>query len=107
MSRPYVFHEDPGHGWLQVPEAKLVELGITARISNYSFQSRDRELYVYLEEDGDLSHFLNAELALTDDMTRDERREKVKAWWDANVSYEHHNGDAPCRSYPRYRETRT
>jgi hypothetical protein len=55
----YKFHEDPGHGWLAVPMAELVELGVAHQISGYSYVSRDG-LTAYLEEDCDMSIFLRA-----------------------------------------------
>lgn len=52
-----VFHEDPGHGWLQVPHSLLRSLKIDKKITGYSY----RDAYnAYLEEDQDLSTFLNA-----------------------------------------------
>lgn len=52
-----VFHTDPGHGWLEVTRAQLDALGITAQITPYSYQHRDR---VYLEEDIDAGLYLQA-----------------------------------------------
>jgi len=51
----YLFHSDPGHGWLQVKRQELKELGILDKISNYSYQKGDN---VYLEEDCDYSLFV-------------------------------------------------
>lgn len=53
------FYEDPGHGWLEVPVAELVKLGIAAEITSYSYQSRDGKT-AYLEEDCDLSTYARA-----------------------------------------------
>ena len=50
----YIFHSDPGHGWLQVTRQELSELGILDKISHYSYQKRDD---VFLEEDCDYSLF--------------------------------------------------
>lgn len=44
------FISDPGHGWLEVPRALVVELSLLDKISGYSYQHRDQ---VYLEEDCD------------------------------------------------------
>lgn len=52
----YRLIEDPGHGWLEVPTLELVSLGISEKISAFSYQSVDRELS-YLEEDCDLGTF--------------------------------------------------
>jgi hypothetical protein len=49
------FHTDPGHGWLEVTRAQLDALNITAQITPYSYQHRDR---VYLEEDIDAGLYL-------------------------------------------------
>ena len=51
----YLFHTDPGHGWLQVKRQELVDLGILDKISHYSYQKGDD---VYLEEDCDYSRFI-------------------------------------------------
>ena len=51
----YLFHSDPGHGWLQVKRQELKDLGILDKISNYSYQKRGD---VYLEEDCDYSLFV-------------------------------------------------
>lgn len=51
------FYADPGHGWLQVPMRKLMELGIQNDISRYSYM---RDADAYLEEDADASQFIKA-----------------------------------------------
>ena len=53
----YNFYSDPGHGWLAVNYDELVELGIADKISSYSYI---RGNTVYLEEDCDMSTFMNA-----------------------------------------------
>ena len=63
--KTYRFYEDCGHGWLRVPFAELVQLGIAGDISHYSYikPSKDgRTLHGYLEEDCDYSHFAQAML---------------------------------------------
>jgi len=52
-----VLHEDPGHGWLQVPHSLISKLGISKKISGYSYRDTN---FAYLEEDCDLSLFCNA-----------------------------------------------
>lgn len=54
---PYIFFNDPGHGWLQVRKAELVELGIADKISSYSYMNAT---FAYLEEDCDAGVFLRA-----------------------------------------------
>ena len=52
----YIFHIDPGHGWLEVLRSELKELGILNQISRYSYQRDDK---VFLEEDCDAAVFVN------------------------------------------------
>ena len=52
----YVFHEDPGHGWLEVPIETIRELGLADKITPYSYMD---QYSVYLEEDCDLTTFIN------------------------------------------------
>jgi hypothetical protein len=47
---------DPSHGWGEVPISLIDELGIGGEISPYSYRKGDK---AYLEEDCDLSLFLN------------------------------------------------
>ena len=56
-NKTYIFHTDPGHGWLAVPYKDLVSLGIQDKISDYSY-SNGRT--AYLEEDGDAAVFITA-----------------------------------------------
>ena len=52
-----IYHQDPGHGWLAVPKDIAREVGVTdADFSPYSYQD---DLFLYLEEDGDMSSFMN------------------------------------------------
>jgi hypothetical protein len=53
--KTYVFHTDPGHGWLAVKRKELIALGIIDKISHCSYQKGDT---VYLEEDCDASLFM-------------------------------------------------
>jgi len=53
----YNFHEDSGHGWLEVGREELAELQISSKISGYSYQMGNR---VYLEEDCDAPKFCDA-----------------------------------------------
>ena len=54
----YRFIEDPGHGWLEVERAEIDRLGVS--VSSYSYIRGDK---VYLEEDCDLSAFMQAKKA--------------------------------------------
>lgn len=51
------FYSDAGHGWAAVKRKTLAELNILDKITSYSYQ---RGQTVYLEEDCDLSTFINA-----------------------------------------------
>ena len=49
------YYTDSGHGWVKTPRKLLIDLGIINDISHYSYQRDD---FVYLEEDCDLSLLL-------------------------------------------------
>ena len=51
------FYTDPAHGWLEVKRSHLIALGIENQISRFSYEQGSR---VYLEEDNDLSRFMEA-----------------------------------------------
>lgn len=55
--KTFDYIQDPGHGWIKTPIKLLVELGIEAEISHYSYY---RDGFAYLEEDCDASRFFNA-----------------------------------------------
>lgn len=48
-------YSDPGHGWAKVPKALIAELNLV--VSRHSYM---RGEYAYLEEDGDLTAFVDA-----------------------------------------------
>lgn len=53
----YIYHTDPGHGWLEVDQKDINELGIADKISSYSYMNKTK---VYLEEDCDMTLFIEA-----------------------------------------------
>ncbi len=55
--KTYKFFTDAGHGWLQVSHSELSELGLTDKISPYSYRDRN---FAYLEEDCDAVIFADA-----------------------------------------------
>ena len=57
MEKVYDFYSDAGHGWLRVPKKELVELKIADKISEYSYINGAS---IYLEEDSDLTIFMEA-----------------------------------------------
>lgn len=56
-SLEFTIYSDPGHGWAKVPVGLLNKLGIQEKITTYSYF---RNNSAYLEEDCDLSTFINA-----------------------------------------------
>ena len=54
---PLTFHADPSHAWLAVPLNALEDLGITEKISRYSYKGKR---LAYLEEDCDVRVFIEA-----------------------------------------------
>jgi hypothetical protein len=81
----FIYHQDPGHGWVEVPLSLLVSLGIAGQISSFSY--RDTRS-VFLEEDCDASRFKAA---------------MDKAGQAFDVTRVHYRHDAPCRLLPCYR----
>lgn len=53
------YHQDPSHGWIEVPLTMIDDLGIASQITPYSYRSEDRGM-AYLEEDRDAVVFLRA-----------------------------------------------
>jgi len=51
-------HSDPGHAWLAVKTRELSELGIADKISQFSFVKGKT---TYLEEDADMTVYVNAQ----------------------------------------------
>ena len=52
------FLSDSGHGWLSVKKQELYDLGISHKISSYSYEKGKS---VYLEEDGDAGVYLDVQ----------------------------------------------
>lgn len=55
LSTHLMFLFDPGHGWLRVPLADIVALGLEEQITPYSYIQGH---YAYLEEDCDCPRYL-------------------------------------------------
>jgi len=55
--KTFDYIQDPGHGWIKVPVALLLELSIAGDISSFSYY---RDGFAYLEEDCDAARFMNA-----------------------------------------------
>lgn len=81
----YIMYTDNGHGWLEVTKSELAQLGITAKISGWSYHDNGK---AYLEEDCDLSVFI-----------------KAKGWtkWPQDqITTRHTDGNSFVRSLPHY-----
>ena len=82
---PFIFHEDGGHGWLEVPTALVMNLG--CKISGYSYVRNDK---MYLEEDCDADEFF------TKFMARYNTRPTYSNQYDGDYSrirsYRHYEG---------------
>jgi hypothetical protein len=85
MKNRYVFHEDPGHGWLEVDRHELSRFVPLSEISSFSYQKGGK---VYLEEDCDAPLFLRA---LKESGVEYELEEKV-----------YPTNDAPIRMFQRF-----
>lgn len=78
------YQQDPGHGWISVKRDLVVKLGISDKISDFSYQ---RGASVYLEEDCDAGLLIDA----------------LKAHGiDYQVISSHTDKRHPIRSYERY-----
>ena len=84
IDKTYVFHEDPGHGWLAVPIKELFILGIANKISNFTYVNGNT---AYLEEDCDAGEFVKA------------FKEKFGVAPKYRVAYKEYT---PIRGYDRY-----
>lgn len=56
MAKQYTYHEDAGHGWMRVPLQPLLDSRQILYMSDYSYT--DGKAWVYLEEDQDMSTFI-------------------------------------------------
>ena len=78
------YHQDCGHGWIAVKRSLIAALGLSDKITHYSYQAGKT---VYCEEDCDATLLLNA---------LDEKE----------ISYElmrTHKDTSPIRGYERYK----
>ena len=55
--KQFIRYSDPGHGWLRVSIKDLIKLCLSLEISEYSYIHNG---YAYLEEDCDMSKFIDA-----------------------------------------------
>ena len=89
----FTYHQDPGHGWIEVPLSLLEELGITEQISSCSYHSiTGPKPVVYLEEDMDAGTFIEAAKA---------------AGIDLDYKVEHTNTDHWIRNLPSWPEAQS
>jgi len=79
----YRFIHDPGHGWLEVPEAELTRLNIADKISGFPYRNGGN---AYLEEDSDFGVFAKAKEAAGETF-------KIEEVYQENT---------PIRNYPRF-----
>lgn len=80
----YLFHCDPGHGWMAVKVTELNKLGLIDKISKYSYLKGKT---AYLEEDCDAPLFLKA---------KEEAGEKIES---SEIRTIHKNETSRIRNY--------
>jgi len=88
----YTLHEDPGHGWLEVPIRELAALGIEDKITGYSFIYGES---AFLEEDCDLATFIRAawgDFERANRVFNNPGLVRTQYWRDS----------APCRGFRRF-----
>jgi hypothetical protein len=78
------YHQDAGHGWLEVTRKQVVEVGLAP--SDFSFFSYKDGGTFYLEEDCDAPHFVDAA-----------RNSGIPL----NIVSQEHNGHSWIRNLPR------
>jgi hypothetical protein len=59
-TRTLTLHNDPSHGWLEVKRSDLIALKIEDQISGFSYEKGSK---VYLEEDNDMTRYMEAAAA--------------------------------------------
>ena len=75
---------DPSHGWGEIPISLINDLGLTSKISNYSYK---KDVNAYLEEDCDLPMVL---------------RELKKQGIEFSFIEEHSNNDSWVRNLKKF-----
>ena len=83
--KTYIWAVDAGHAWLAVKQQELVNLNIADKISSFSYMKGGT---VYLEEDCDAAHFINAYTQKFGHAPKT----KTGKYWDRQ----------PCRSFASY-----
>ena len=86
------FYSDSAHGWAKVSINEIKELGIEKDITTYSYVADDS---VYLEEDYDLSLYINA--------IKKEYGDDIDINFIDHKSRVDKDGLSCIRDYPRYR----
>lgn len=98
METKYTFFEDSGHGWLAVKKTELKALNISDKITGYSYMNGNT---AYLEEDCDLSTFLDARFSV-DLYDKTVRENLIKSFFKHNVKTSYKDGYSPVRRYYNY-----
>ena len=91
------FFEDPGHGWLEVPIAQVAALGITNKISAYSYR---KGTMAYLEEDCDSATFIKAYLTRLNGGVLPENW--ANTWRETITVETKYSNHSTIRSYARF-----
>ena len=50
MKKSFQYYQDHGHGWIRIPVALIILVGLEDKISNFSYR---KGKYAFLEEDCD------------------------------------------------------
>jgi hypothetical protein len=99
--KKYIFYEDGSHAWLKVSKKELKQLGIETKITGCSFMRND---FAYLEEDLDLSTFIEA-LAKTYgidiNINNIDSFNFSKMFW-SNIKRMYSNKESKLRNYDSY-----
>ncbi len=91
-SKAMTFYSDPSHGWLRIHKGTLDRLGISNKISEYSYMKGS---YAYLEEDCD------APLVQKELINRGFAPESIKQFFDS-IENKTTERSSPIRRYDSY-----
>lgn len=79
MRNVFDFYADPGHGWAKVDLKTLAKLGLSpADFSSFSYLKGDN---IYLEEDADLTAFVNRHGNVRFREHHTDNESRIRSYW--------------------------
>ena len=90
-----LWHSDCGHAWLEVDKDILKKLGISNKISRFSYENNGK---AFLEEDCDAHIFFEYYFGQSE-WFKNEQYLKIAQ----NIDEKNYSGEAPIRNYNEYK----